>query len=229
MASPQKERGHIPIANEIAEVLARTQLSGYQHRILWALWRKTWGWHKKCDKISITQFQELTRLKRRHVARTLNELIKRRIVTKNGNTFPVSYAFNKDYEQWQTVTKNGDSVTNLGPTITKNGDGIVTKNGDYKRKKINTKERVKLPVTQKLWNEFKRHRTKIKKPMTLYAEKRMAAKLCNYAEQGLDSEAIINETIEKGWQDLKWAAENQKTDDRPLPKSIDEIVKERGF
>jgi len=54
MANPQPEDGHIDIANEIAEKLARTQLSGTEHKIIWAIWRKTWGWHKKEDRISLS-------------------------------------------------------------------------------------------------------------------------------------------------------------------------------
>jgi phage replication O-like protein O len=46
MANPQRENGHIDIANEIAEALARTNLSAYQMRVMWAIWRKTWGWQK---------------------------------------------------------------------------------------------------------------------------------------------------------------------------------------
>ena len=44
MASPQREDGHLDLANDIVEKLAKTQLSGYESRILWALLRKTWGW-----------------------------------------------------------------------------------------------------------------------------------------------------------------------------------------
>ena len=62
MANPQREDGHIDMAHEIAEQLAKINLRPYEWRTLWVLWRKTWGWHKKEDKISITQFQELTEL-----------------------------------------------------------------------------------------------------------------------------------------------------------------------
>ena len=111
MASPQRENGHIRIANEIAEELAKTQLSGYESRILWTIWRKTWGWGKKEDWISFSQFRDATGLRDSHISRTLKKLLSRSIVTKNGN----SYSFQKDYQKWQQglpkmvsqVTKNG--------------------------------------------------------------------------------------------------------------------------
>lgn len=106
-ASPQIEDGHIDIANEIGEVLARTNLSAYESRILWALWRKTYGWHKKADQISFTQFEKMTGLKRRHVQRTLDELIKRGIVTRIGYSRIITYGFQKDYTKWRDITKRG--------------------------------------------------------------------------------------------------------------------------
>lgn len=50
MANPQRENGHVDIANELVEALAKMQLSGYESRVIWALWRKTWGWVKKDKK-----------------------------------------------------------------------------------------------------------------------------------------------------------------------------------
>ena len=44
MASPQLENGHISIANEIIECFSKTQMSGYEYRILWVIIRETWGY-----------------------------------------------------------------------------------------------------------------------------------------------------------------------------------------
>jgi phage replication O-like protein O len=116
-ASPQVENGYIRISNEIAEAFERLHITGNQWKILWAILRKTYGWHKKMDYISISQFERLTGLKRRHVSRTISDLVARNIVTKNGDTFITNYAFQKDYTQWETITKRGDkkhTVTILG-------------------------------------------------------------------------------------------------------------------
>jgi phage replication O-like protein O len=123
-ASPQAENGHIDISNESAEALAGINLSAYESRILWAILRKTYGWHKKMDCISISQFERLTGLRRRHVSRTLSELIKRNIVTRIGDTFITNYAFQKDYTQWETITKRGDkkhTVTRIGTQLSPKG------------------------------------------------------------------------------------------------------------
>jgi phage replication O-like protein O len=106
MANPQKENGHLDLANSIVEALARTQLSGYESRILWVIWRKTYCWHKKKDWISFSQFRKLTGLKDSHISRTITRLVARNIVTKNGK----SLSFQKNYQNWyddlpKTVTK----------------------------------------------------------------------------------------------------------------------------
>ena len=114
--SPQLENGFTRLANEIIEALMRTNLSAYQTRILWAIWRETYGYHKKQDWISHTQLVKMTGLRKQHVYRTLRELLQRNIVTKAG----YYVGFNKNYTQWRelpkrvTVTSTGYKVTDTG-------------------------------------------------------------------------------------------------------------------
>jgi phage replication O-like protein O len=146
-ASPQVEDGYLKIAHEIAEAFSRIRISGNEWRILWVILRKTYGWNKKMDHISTTQFEKETGLKRRHVSRALSSLIKRRIVTNNGDSFIGTYGLQKDYSRWKTVTKNGDKkriVTNNGtkpsPIMVNTKALTKTNNG---RSKKETDPRVK--------------------------------------------------------------------------------------
>lgn len=145
MPNPQAENGHIDIANEIAEALAKTQLSGYESRVLWVLWRKTYGWHKRSDRISISQFSQATGIPRRHIHKTLKRLVDRNIVTKNCNSFITKWAFQKDYSKWKLVTKISNKPKPLPistATVTENSNKLVTENGAHKRKeRKNTKEK----------------------------------------------------------------------------------------
>jgi phage replication O-like protein O len=139
MASPQKENGMTSIANEIVEALAKTQLNGYESRFLWALWRKTYGWHKKEDWISWSQLIEITGLRKQHIWRTKKSLQDRNIVTILG----YKISFQKDYTQWRelpklvTVTKSGTPVTKSGIKVTRLGTHKV----NYTKETI-TKERL---------------------------------------------------------------------------------------
>ena len=101
MANPQKENGFTPIASELVEALAKVNLSAYESRVLWALLRKTYGWHKKADRISRSQFAEITKLDPRHISRTLSNLVSRKIIIKKAvSPRAVIYSIQKDYTLW---------------------------------------------------------------------------------------------------------------------------------
>lgn len=121
MAKPDINNGHIDIANELSEALMRVNLSGYQYRIIWCIFRKTYGWHKSIDKISLTQFENMTRLKRRHVNRVIKELEVLNMIIVDRNNRVNTYKFNSDYDTWKIrdSTKIGTS-TNIGTKVVPN-------------------------------------------------------------------------------------------------------------
>jgi phage replication O-like protein O len=120
MKTPQVEDGYLRIANSIAKYLAQTYMSSYESQILWVVFLKTYGYNKKEDWISNSQFAELTGMRKGHISRTIKKLVNRKIVTQTGNKI----AFQKDSRLWLklpkqvTVTQTGNSVTHLGPTVT---------------------------------------------------------------------------------------------------------------
>jgi phage replication O-like protein O len=115
MANPQKENGNFPVANEIAEALAKINLRPYESRTVWAVWRKTWGWHKKEDKISLTQFQGLTGLERRNQHKALKTLVERNIIIRKREGYIVTYGFQKDYTKWQGYISTSKVVSKHTP------------------------------------------------------------------------------------------------------------------
>ncbi len=102
MARPQKENGHTEVANELLDAIVKLRLNSYEHSVLWAIIRKTYGWNKKTDHISYTQFEEVTGINRRHIAVTLNQLNKRHIITILKENYFIEYGIQKDYEKWDT-------------------------------------------------------------------------------------------------------------------------------
>lgn len=132
-ANPQAENGHIDIANEIAEALMRINFSAYESRILWAIFRKTYGWHKKEDRIALRQFQKLTGIDRPHTHRTLCRLIKRNIiVAKRGNSRILTYGFQKDYTRWKSVAQIGNIAKRGNRDIARIGNGVLPKEAPTK-------------------------------------------------------------------------------------------------
>jgi phage replication O-like protein O len=140
MANPQLEDGYTRLANEIIDALMRTNLSAYQMRLLWAIWRETYGYQKKQDWISNSQLVEMTGLKKSHVSRTLSELKARNIVTRLGNKI----SFNKDYQAW-TKLPIRVTVTNSGNKVTDWGNRSYQSGGTQKKKVIKKVSKVKNP------------------------------------------------------------------------------------
>jgi len=94
--SPQVENGHTDIANEIIDYLCGYRISGEEWQVLWVIIRKTYGWHKKQDWISLSQFCELTQMPKSSVCRAIRKLIVKKVIIKNNSV----YLFNKNYSMW---------------------------------------------------------------------------------------------------------------------------------
>ena len=99
---PQKENGFTPIAHEIMEALMKINLSPAESRVLWFIFRKTYGWGKKSDRIALSQFSKATGLKRQNVQRALKALSSKSMITviRSDDRKPLTYRFQKDYSEW---------------------------------------------------------------------------------------------------------------------------------
>jgi len=95
--------------NRIIENLARQRLSGNEWQIIMCLLRKTYGWSKTSDTISLGQLSDGTGISRPHVARALARLVQRNIVIKGvariGNTTVSKLSLNKRCGTWQGLPK----------------------------------------------------------------------------------------------------------------------------
>jgi len=98
--TPQVENGYIKIANELIEELSKLYLSGNEWRVIMVVIRKTYGWNKKTDHISLTQFQKATNLSRPSVVRSLKKLVAKQILVAKQQPFIKEYGLNKHYKEW---------------------------------------------------------------------------------------------------------------------------------
>lgn len=137
MASPQLENGYTSLANEIWDALCRTRIPGEWRQIIDVIIRKTYGFHKKEDAISLSQFCKSTGIKRSNVCRALNGLLERKIIIKKETTSSTIYRFNKDFEEWSVVSKKRHSLQ-------KETRGSLQSDNKPVSKKRHTKERKKV-------------------------------------------------------------------------------------
>jgi phage replication O-like protein O len=130
MANPQKENGYTAIANEILDKLIKYRLPGEQRQVLDFVIRKTYGYNKKRDAISLSQFEEATCMARSSVIRARDSLVTKRLLLVSNQKVTSSakvYEFNKDFDEWEVVTKRLPSYKKVTEGSYKKVNQVVTK------------------------------------------------------------------------------------------------------
>lgn len=117
MANPQKEKGYVPIANELLDAICWADLSKRELKVLLCIIRFTYGYNKKQSLLSLQTIQEYTGIFKPHISSTIAELQRKNIIVYDGNSYtqPRTFEIQKDYEKWcsgvtKTVTVT-ESVT----------------------------------------------------------------------------------------------------------------------
>lgn len=224
MADVQKENGYTGIANPIIEALATQVISPDEWRVLMVIFRKTYGWGKKEDSISLSQFVEMTKITKPHICRAIQKLIQRNIITRSvaysGNLLPkqampiaqsgnekgLIYGIQKDFEKWKPLPKRA-MLPKQATIVAQIGNASLPKQGTTKEtttKETITKEKPPYPpwLSIDVWKGYIESRKKLKSPMTNYAEKLALEKLSKFMQQGMDPNEVIKQSIENGWKGL---------------------------
>ena len=115
VVNPQLENGYTQIANELAEAFAKVNLSAYEWRILWFIMRKTYGFKKKTDAISLTQFAAGTGISTSNVIHTLARLKSRNLIVKSKDFRISEYGLNKHYDHWDSTEIDTIELDSVNP------------------------------------------------------------------------------------------------------------------
>lgn len=134
MASPQTQNGFLRVAFELAEALAYAHLTPNEWKIIWVIMRKTYGWDKPSDRISLRTFSEATGINRRSAFRAIKSLIKKGVV-KIADTYILTYSIQKDYEKWNCISKEAVDklLSKLTTGVVNIADGTVVNIADINR------------------------------------------------------------------------------------------------
>ncbi|MCK6470063.1 MAG: replication protein [Candidatus Brocadia sinica] len=164
MASPQCEDGYTKVANELLEALARIRIPGEARQVLDVIFRKTYGFSKKEDAISLSQFCLATGILKPNVCASLKQLREMNLIIQKDNGIANIYSINKDYTSWKPLSKK---ITTLSKKITTEqnnqqnqgleGDNsiiqkdneqksIIQKDNESLSKKIPTKENIQKKI-----------------------------------------------------------------------------------
>lgn len=99
--------------------------------------RRTIGWNKKRDKISLSQIQKATGIPKHKIIEIRKKLVNMNIITitQEGNAKTLTYGFNSHYKLWKPLPKK--------VTITQEGNGITQEGKKPLPKKVPTKNIIK--------------------------------------------------------------------------------------
>jgi len=158
--SPQLKNGYVKIANEIMDALIKYRIPGEQRQCLDFILRKTYGYNKKEDWISNSQFVQATGLKKGNVSRALKSLISKNIVIKSDNKNIITYRFNKNYKTWKVLSKKQPVIKSDNWVLSKVMDtkDNITKDNIYQDFKFEKK--VKIPSSIFLTDKMKKYALK---------------------------------------------------------------------
>lgn len=108
------EDGYTKIANLLLEALAMAKLNGTQKGICMFLWRRTYGWGKSEDAISLKDYSEACGTSEPYVSRQINILLNKNVIIRvkyePGKT-PI-YTFNTRVAQWDKGCLNVQELSN---------------------------------------------------------------------------------------------------------------------
>lgn len=206
MASPQTEDGYTRFANELLEAMLHFGFSRRELSLMLAIARKTYGYGKLEDDITVTQLAKIAGLRRQHASSGLSSLEGIGAVLKRDGKRGYLLKLNKNYEQWGRP-KTGH-VPKQDADRPKTGRQTVPKRDTQKKtQKKTTKENPLYPplpdsVPEQAWADYVDHRKRIRKPLTEKAVTLSLNKLAALAEKGHPAQAVIDQTIERGWTGL---------------------------
>lgn len=105
-----------------------------QYRIMDAIIEKTFGWHKRFDRVTNTQIAAMISLHHTHVSTEINELLQRKILVKQGNMIGI----NIETSEWiMEVSQNSKPLA-------KSANKRLAKSAkEDKPNQLNTKDTIK--------------------------------------------------------------------------------------
>ena len=150
--SPQLEDGHIRIANELFDAILRFPLGRNEAKVMYAILRKTYGYGKKQDDMTVTQLANLTGITRPRASEALTALASINAVRKTDGHYGYVLAVNKNYAEWQRTENVRVRKTYGGRT--KNVRGAYEKR-THKRQlqKTTTKENGRINKNYGAWGD----------------------------------------------------------------------------
>jgi phage replication O-like protein O len=199
MASPQKENGGTIIANELYDIILKTDFTRRELKMVLAVIRFSYGFNRKEAKLSLRFLSKATNIKYRHTQSTVSNLISKNVLqisTEAKGIQPREIKFNKNYESWfLSIDQKGITKDELETT---------------KKVSVAMTEEVSVDTTKKVSKKYNINKTLNKEERTnLFAAKVYS----NNGHSKEDLEAFIEYWTESGENQKKLRFETEKVFD----------------
>lgn len=190
-------------------------------KVVCATIRKTVGWNKKQDKISMSQYQEITGIKSRPtLINAIQDALDKGFIIReeNGNSFV--YQINRDYE----ISLENEPVQKSNRNRFRNQTEIGLETKLTKDNKDN-KQIVVFPFPDlwanssefmNAWNEYVQYRRDTKKKITPRSAQMLIKKITSYSIPV--AIAALNKSIENSWTGV-FPESIKETEIKPLIQS----------
>lgn len=233
------------VPNSVVDELM-AELSGAELKIYLFVLRKTKGWNKEADAISVSQFMEACNLSNRKVIDACNRLVELGLLEQKigRNKTKIFSVKNYSCEESSLVKKVHNSCEESSLPVVKkvhtqnNNIKNTTKNTNNTLTGINVRTKKSPPellleqfgITDRLAKDFITHRKACKAPITetaLNGYQREAEKA------GISIQQAVEIAIERGWRgfraDWDWRSGSQNLAKNPLNQTASKPNTHTGF
>lgn len=210
---PQLENGFIRIAtgnekNDILMALVEAKLTGVEYQICLLIIRKTWGYNKKEDKISLSQLTYFTGRTTRAISKSTLSLENKNILVRKRNAGKMSvYSINKNFYSWEKTREQ----MFLGNKKTKTREQMFLSLGNWRSptKDNITKDNITKDNKLFLFLEKFNHLMGTEYRITEHREKMFNARLKTYSLEELERAlmSLSKSPFHKGDNDRGWKAD----------------------
>lgn len=210
MTQPRTRGGFTPVANELLDAVLQFGFSKRQLVVMLAIIRKTYGYNKAEDDMTVTQLAELAGLARQNASTALRELVDRiGAVDRRKGRYGYVLSIHAETQDWH---RDDSARCASNPEAGRLDAKRRSSRGDaHNRQPQNTasKDRDIYPpqglpdcVPCDAWADYVQHRRQIRKPLTEAAARRAANTLLRLHGEGQSVRQVIDKSIECGWTGL---------------------------
>ena len=140
-----KTKNYTQIQNNVLENLVSYRLNGTEYQVILTVIRKTNGFQKNNDWISLSQFEKITGKTKKSICSAINSLVKKSIlVKKTTQGIKTEYGLNLELVKKTTLVYKTTLVKKTTPTSVEKVNQLVYKTTHTKEsitKETNTKEK----------------------------------------------------------------------------------------